>query len=913
MMRCIISSAFLAVWLCLSVFAADEAEPSLPARVDATLPNVLLIGDSISAGYLPFVRDQLAGFANVYRIPTNGGDTSKGRRELTHWLRTGGVTRWDVIHFNFGLHDIKERPSGETAPMTDGFARTTSLDDYRANLEQLCTELLATGARVLFATTTPVPPVEVSPRRKNGDVIAYNAAARAIVSARRVAIVDLYTAAASHLREWQRPANVHFTSAGSESLGRHVAAAIRNALQSPADPRSSGRINSVGMKLVTIPAGEFRMGNEGEIDYTRLPKAGSNMPGYRGKGQGEPPLAANPLEWDEAPAHMVYITRSFEMAATPVTNAQFERYRPEHRALRGRQGFSRGDDDAALFVNWHDAVAFCAWLSEREGRNYRLPTEAEWEYACRAGSGAAFFTGAELPLVYHRHQVMDREHALVPEKVSLTVGATPPNAWGLHDMHGLVEEWCRDWYGPYRAEPAADPVGRAAGIARVTRGGSHSTGIPFLRAANRCAALPDTRTYAIGFRVVVAPEPEASPLPVPPTPRWAQAVDQRRAPVARNATVEPVFLEPRTYTRVPADANGPLYITHNHCPSLTLCPNGDLLAVWFTTIVERGREMVIAGSRLRRGAKVWDEPDVFFHVADRNLTGSALWWDGEQTLYHANGVGVGDDYRNLAIALRTSTDNGVSWTAPRLIRPEHQSQHQVIDTLFRASDGTLALACDATHEGAGGTVVYLSRDEGRTWTAAGAQAPRPTFAAGTTGAWIAGIHGGIVELRNGQWLALGRGNEMEGQMPMSLSRDGGRTWEYRASGFEPIGSAQRLELLRLREGPILLLSFAKSLVQRDARGEAFEGRGMFAALSFDEGKTWPVRKLITPGEPRRVLDAPCNRRWGEEFSVLDRDRAETRGYLTGVQAPDGMIHVLSSGTHYAFNLAWIETPPPARP
>ena len=98
---------------------------------------------------------------------------------------------------------------------------------------------------------------------------------------------------------------------------------------------------------------------------------------------------------------------------------------------------------------------------------------------------------------------------------------------------------------------------------------------------------------------------------------------------------------------------------------------------------------------------------------------------------------------------------------------------------------------------------------------------------------------------------------------------------------------------------------------RDAAGVTFTGRGMFGALSFDDGKTWPVKKLLTPGAGRRVLDAPCNRRWGERYSVLSRDQAESRGYLTGVQTSDGMVHILSSGTHYAFNLAWLKAPPVA--
>ncbi|MSU48289.1 MAG: glycoside hydrolase [Opitutus sp.] len=709
--------------------------------------------------------------------------------------------------------------------------------------------------------------------------------------------------------ERQRVERTRSPLAGARSCASRYLAGIALGLPVGVMPGAETFTNFVGMTLVRIEAGPFLMGNDGEIDYAQLPKAGSNMPGYRKKGDGNPPLAANPLEWDETPVHEVRITTPVYFAATPVTNAQFERFRPEHRALRGKQGFSRRDDEAVVFVSWHDAVAFCAWLGEREGRVYRLPTEAEWEWACRTGSSTAYNTGNTLPEAYQRHQVMDREHSLAPNQVSLMVGTTPPNAWGLHDMHGLVEEWCHDWYGPYEVEPAFDPVGREHGLARVTRGGSHSTGLPFLRSANRSAALPETRTFLIGFRVVSARLPATPTLPDGPAPRWAGDVGQTRAKAnVADAAAPPIFLEPRTYTRIAADANGPLFITHSHCPSVTVCPNGDLLAVWFTTIVERGREMVIAGARLRHGRAQWDEPDIFFHVPDRNLTGSALWWDGGKRLYHANGVGVGDDYKNLALALRTSDDNGATWSAPRLIDAEHRPRNQVIDTFLRTRDGTLVIACDSTSEGAGGTAVHISRDDGLTWTDPGAGKAAPKFAEGERGAWIAGIHAGIVELRDGGWLALGRGNDIGGRMPMSVSADGGVTWSYTSSEFEPIGGAQRLELIRLAEGPLLLVTFAKKLPQRDVAGASFTGRGMFAALSFDEGRTWPIKKLVTPGDHRRVLDAPCNRRWGEAYSVLNREQAEARGYLTGVQSTDGMIHVLSSGTHYAFNLAWLKIP-----
>lgn len=665
--------------------------------------------------------------------------------------------------------------------------------------------------------------------------------------------------------------------------------------------------NSLDMQMVRIERGTFRMGNDGELDYRKIATDAVRAP-YRGRGEGQPPMAANPLEWDESPSHIVSMRRAFYMAATPVTNAQYERFRPEHRRQRGRRGYSSEDDEAVLFVSWHDAVAFTQWLSEREGRSYRLPTEAEWEYACRAGTTTAYHTGPALPALYHQHQVMNREHSLRPERVSLRVGRTPPNAWGLHDMHGLVEEWCLDWYGPYTPRPAVDPVGRVDGIARVTRGGSHSTGLPFLRSANRAGALPETRSFLIGFRVVMAGAPNTPPEPELPSPRWARDVSQEpwdwdsgEAP-----DEEPVFLEPRTFTRIPDGANGPLYSTHNHCPALTALPNGDLLAIWFTTVMERGREMVIAGARLRRGHAQWDEADVFFHVPDRNVTGSALWWDGSDTIYHFNGVGAGDHWRDLALVMRTSTDNGASWTRPRVIGPAHRSRHQVIDSVMRTAGGTLVLACDATDKGEGGTAVHVSRDGGRNWHDPGFGRTPPAFRAGQSGAWIAGIHAGIVELNDGRWMALGRGNNIEGRMPKSISCDEGRTWTYSPGPLPPIGGAQRLVLMRLREGPLLAVSFAERLKQKTASGKVFEGSGIFGALSFDEGRTWPIQKLITPGAPRRILDAPCNRRWGESYSMLDWDRAERRGYLTAVQTPDGMIHLLSSGTHYAFNFAWLK-------
>lgn len=685
----------------------------------------------------------------------------------------------------------------------------------------------------------------------------------------------------------------------------------------PAVEDHPGITNSLGMEMIHIDAGEFRMGNDGEIDYTHLLKDELHT-AYLGKGSPNPyieggaPMDENPLEWDEEPTHLVKLTKAFYMASTPVTNAQYEQFRPEHRALRGKSGFSKKNNDAVVFVSWEDAIAFTKWLSKKEGETYRLPTEAEWEYAARAGTKTAYFTGDSLPAEYWQHQVMNRSHSIIPDSVDLRVGATPPNAWGLHDVHGLVEEWCQDWYGAYKPGLQTDPTGPATGIARVTRGGSHSTGLPFLRSANRSGALPETRSFVIGFRVVKGTSPVLLPTTDPAKRKWADHVTQKDIDWKKNkvAVDKAIFETPKTYTRIPHSANGPLYFIHNHEPALTVLPNGDLLAIWFTTVTERGREMMIAGSRLRHGAKEWDEPDVFFQVPDRNLTGQALWWDGKHTVYHFSGVGVADDWKRLSLVMRKSIDNGATWSKPAIIGPEYELRHQAIDAVMQTKEGEIVMLCDAAWSGNGGTSVHISKDAGKTWTDPGEGKPQPQFKAGNTGSSIAGIHGGIVELKDGSWLALGRGDAIAGKMPMSISKDKGKTWQYSASTLSPIESAQRLGLIRLNEGPLLLVSFEKNMTDIISNGKKTKGIGMYAALSYDEGKTWPVRKLVTPGTGSRILDAPCNYRWGEEYSLLDSTHSERRGYLTVAQAPDGMIHLLSSGTHYSFNMKWITEPRP---
>ncbi len=192
-----------------------------PITDDPKLPRVLLIGDSISIGYTLPVRELLKGKANLHRIPTNGGPTINGLKQLKSWIGTG---KWDVIHFNWGLHDLKSMDDGK---------QQVPLADYEKNLRELVTQLKATGAKLIWCATTPVPDAELKPPRKNVDVIAYNAAAKKIMNENGVAIDDLYAFALPQLSAIQRPANVHFTDDGSKVLAKQVVASIEAALPKP--------------------------------------------------------------------------------------------------------------------------------------------------------------------------------------------------------------------------------------------------------------------------------------------------------------------------------------------------------------------------------------------------------------------------------------------------------------------------------------------------------------------------------------------------------------------------------------------------------------------------------------------------------------------------------------------------------
>jgi formylglycine-generating enzyme required for sulfatase activity len=231
--------------------------------------------------------------------------------------------------------------------------------------------------------------------------------------------------------------------------------------QAAAPPAGDVVTNSLGMRMVRVPAGSFRMGS--------------------------PP--GEPLRQEEEAPRRVTLSRSFRIAATEVTQKQWLALMPQNRSPQA------GDDLPVTSVSWKDAQEFCLKLSQREGTTYRLPTEAEWEYVCRAGGASPPAAGAELAAVAW--------HADNSEGTTHTVGSKRPNAWGLHDTLGNVAEWTLDAYGPYpRVEEEKDPTGPATGSTRVVRGGSWRGFPPALRCAARVGTPESYQLPHVGLRVV---------------------------------------------------------------------------------------------------------------------------------------------------------------------------------------------------------------------------------------------------------------------------------------------------------------------------------------------------------------------------------------------------------------------------
>ena len=274
----------------------------------------------------------------------------------------------------------------------------------------------------------------------------------------------------------------------------------------------------VKLEMALIPAGSFVMGDDSGLD-------------------------------DEKPAHKVTITKPFYLGLYEVTIEQFRQFvdatgygtdAEKGAGFRGafgwvpdtmefkmnetyswrNTGFVQSDIHPVVNVSWNDAMEFCRWLSGKDGKAYRLPTEAEWEHACRAGTTTRYSHGDDSEELVKVGNVADAAFEMqFPElkgeiqandgyAYTSPAGSFLPNSFGLYDMHGNVWEWCADWYDPehYAKSPANDPSGPATGEERVYRGGGWFNCARGFRSASRSGGLAENRHLTLGFRVAVAAE-----------------------------------------------------------------------------------------------------------------------------------------------------------------------------------------------------------------------------------------------------------------------------------------------------------------------------------------------------------------------------------------------------------------------
>jgi len=610
--------------------------------------------------------------------------------------------------------------------------------------------------------------------------------------------------------------------------------------------------------------------------------------------------------YNERPRHKVTITRPFYISRTEVTIDQFRKFRSEYPGYEKFAPYASG-------ISWHDAVAFCKWLSRTEGRPYRLPTEAEWEYVCRAGTNTAYSSGDFRP---------------EPET---------ENPWGVKNMHTNLAEWCLDWHAIYPDQPQVDPVGPEHGWFKVVRGGCldyTQLGQPFYaRSSNRAAAPPTfgppslkeiaaqldglniavseafnswfktsgvvPGRHGIGFRVVQAQTPETPPTPTQ-LPFWQQCVKQSSHGVTKGPDPDKPYyrtrlLYPDFGRRSLVDVAWEIGIERgygggHHNSALQALPNGDLLAAYYNTMLggERDACVSLMTMRLRHGANEWDMPSAWPDMVDADDEAPIFWNDnGRIWLFW----GCPRMEAGYPFQYTTSTDNGATWAPiqfPLFNSKIGPFSAQPINSAFRDSKGTIYVAVDGAHPPIS-SELFAGSDNGRTWY--------------DTGGRTYGRHSCFTILDNDVILGYaGKQAELDGYEPQFISRDGGRTYQMSPSPLPALGGGVRASVVRLANKKLFYvgdmdLSIYKKLTPADAP-EGFVGDGAYVGLSDDDGRTWHVRKL-TGGN---VLDEN-----GKPVKV------HTVSYVTACQSPDGLIHLITSHNHpdlhFELNEAWIMQDP----
>ena len=324
----------------------------------------------------------------------------------------------------------------------------------------------------------------------------------------------------------------------------------------------------------------------------------------------------------------------------------------------------------------------------------------------------------------------------------------------------------------------------------------------------------------------------------------------------------------------------PQVFTHNHSPGFEILPNGDALAIYFSTPpgkAEADPATSFVQARLRYGAEDWDLPELFFKTENYNDQSGLLWNDKGKIWFLGGGRGLSDW---VPFKIATSTDNGTTWTLslPQLDKPAESFTAQPITSMFRAADRSIYFAMDGVEAA---SFLWRSTDEGVHWHDMG----------GRTG----GRHSVIVPLAgNGNLLSIGGKNaSVNGWSPQNISTNWGTSWSSNtASPFPPLGTAQRPSLIRLASGNLLYVGESYlHKADRPAPADWKFGDNCFVALSTNNGAAWHIKPLPV------------------QLPGYQRTNHPTLGYVTARQAPNGVIHVLTTVTqpclHYEMNEAWV--------
>jgi hypothetical protein len=342
----------------------------------------------------------------------------------------------------------------------------------------------------------------------------------------------------------------------------------------------------------------------------------------------------------------------------------------------------------------------------------------------------------------------------------------------------------------------------------------------------------------------------------------------------------PIPPENETNTFAALTGIDPEVFTHNHSPGFEIMPNGDALAVWFSTPPgesESATTTTFVQARLRYGAEEWDVPELFLDFKNLNDQSGLLWRDGNKIWFFGGGRGFSDW---VPFKMATSIDNGATWTLslPQLQQPAERYEAQPITSAFRTAENSIYFAMDG--DGAK-SFLWHSTDDGIHWQ----QLP------GRTG----GRHSTIVPLdAKGDLLSIGgKNSSVNGWSPENTSTNWGVSWSASTeSPFPPLGSAQRPSLIRLADGNLFFTSdaFLNKANRPPPDGWKF-GNGCFVAVSTNSGVSWHIKSLPV------------------QLPNHQRGTNGTLGYVTARQAPNGVIHVLTTVTqpclHYELNEAWV--------